>query len=80
MANIDRRQNEPAMLWSFRVVCVVFSLARIAFPKKSEVKHTIYFEWPNTVMLGYDWVVTVHNISQTTKLDIYKCLDFPQLS
>ena len=30
----------------FLTVCVVFSHARTAFPKISEVKHTIYFEWP----------------------------------
>ncbi len=31
----------------FSEVCVVFSHARIAFSKKFEVKHTIYFGWPN---------------------------------
>ena len=30
----------------FCTVCVVFSHARIAFPKFVEVKHTIYFERP----------------------------------
>ena len=41
----------------FWTVCVVFSRARIAFPKKLEVKHTIYFEWPNCTVMGAAQVI-----------------------
>ena len=37
----------------FFAVCVVFSHARIAFPKNFGVKHTIYFERPKDVLHNY---------------------------
>ena len=30
----------------FSEVCVMFSHARIAFPKNVEIEHNIYFDWP----------------------------------
>ena len=38
----------------FSEVCVVFSRARIAFPKNLEVKRTIYFDWPNERPMGFE--------------------------
>ncbi len=35
----------------FPEVCVVFSRARIAFPKNVEIKHSIYFDWPKELLI-----------------------------
>ena len=47
----------------FFTICVVFSLARIAFPKRFEVKHTIYFEQPYMTMFFHFLQFIARNVS-----------------
>ena len=72
----------------FFTVCVVFSRARIAFPKISEVKHTIYFERPNCFFRNYEEALKLmqkattptsvkaayHDQSETVQNRVYKSL------